>query len=244
MLPTGSGPLCRVVKHRRQGRIAAPRTAFRRTADLGVVGRLLPIGPGQIQQSSNLPDKMIVRNHPSQAELVKQLSLALATPPIIIRPIANRAPGNRNHAPRLFQAASATLSAPKRPSIEPADCRLAGAKVTLSRRCRIAAVDPNETPAVEAAPYPRPPSGCFFHSRRLSPSWPTVRHGVCRHHRVVRCELDTQMRSRAPSSVSWSTTIRCRLSSGRVRQALRVHVPITALEVRPEGTGMDVDGRR
>jgi hypothetical protein len=112
------------------------------------------------------------------------------------------------------------------------------------REAGMAAVDPNETPAVEAAPYPRPPSGCFFHSRRLSSSWPTVRHGVCRHHRVVRCELDTQMRSRAPSSVSWSTTIRCRLSSGRVRQALRVHVPITALEVRPEGTGMDVDGRR
>jgi hypothetical protein len=84
--------------------------------------------------------------------------------------------------------------------------------------------------------YPRPLSGCFFHSRRLPPSRPTVRHGVCRHHRVVRCELATQMRSRAPSSVSWSTTIRCRLSSGRVRQAPRVprphHRPGSAQRVR------------
>jgi hypothetical protein len=43
--------------------------------------------------------------------------------------------------------------------------------------------------------------------------------------RVVRCELTAQMRSRAPSPVSWSTTVRCRLSYWRVRQAPRVPHP-------------------
>jgi hypothetical protein len=34
------------------------------------------------------------------------------------------------------------LVAPKRPSIAPADFRLAGVKLTLAGRCRIAAADP------------------------------------------------------------------------------------------------------
>jgi hypothetical protein len=47
----------------------------------GVVRRELRINPGQIQQSPNLPNEMIVRNRLIEPKLVKELPLVLAAPP-------------------------------------------------------------------------------------------------------------------------------------------------------------------
>jgi hypothetical protein len=108
-------------------------------------------------------------------------------------------------------------------------------------KCR-SGFGPNETPAAEAALVSETTIWMLF--SLASTSAFTADCSPRRLSASPRGSLRaTQMRSCAPSSVSWSTTIRCRLSSGRVCQAPRVPVHITALEVRPEGTGMDVDGR-
>src|SRR6187200_2194480 len=53
----------------------------RGAAERRVVGRQLPMDPGQIEHSGDLADAMIRRNHVLEAERIEQLALVLVEPP-------------------------------------------------------------------------------------------------------------------------------------------------------------------